>query len=109
MHHSFSPYRCDTGLFDQHVSNEVVEHEELESIDAFIHLDECKWGLSYYFFINGPLYDTNTEGCQIAKCWPREQPSRSMEYEEPYQLTHEPTYVQGQKGDFHIQDPIETL
>jgi hypothetical protein len=39
---------------------------EIESIDAFLQVDRCKWDASYYHFDDDPIYDTENDEHEIA-------------------------------------------
>jgi hypothetical protein len=48
---------------------------KIESIDAFLQVDKCKWDARYYHFDDDPIYDTENDEHEIAEFWPYEQPS----------------------------------
>jgi hypothetical protein len=51
---------------------------EIESIDAFLQVDRCKWDIGYYHFDGDPIYDTENDEREIAEFWPYEQPSLAI-------------------------------
>jgi hypothetical protein len=57
--------------------DEEHDNKDIENIDAFVHVEICKWDVSCFYFDGDPIYDIDDDGSkhEIADLWSCGQPN----------------------------------